>query len=48
VGELGAFKKIGRAETPERPPGERVADHREFVRPLPLVQLRSQASRCME
>jgi glutamate synthase (NADPH/NADH) small chain len=48
MGELGAFKKIGRAETLERPPGERVADHREFVRPLPLVQLRSQASRCME
>jgi glutamate synthase (NADPH) small chain len=48
MGELGAFKKIGRAEAPERTPGERVADHREFVRPLPLVQLRSQASRCME
>jgi glutamate synthase (NADPH/NADH) small chain len=48
VGELGAFKKIKRTETLERPPAERVADHREFVRPLPLVQLRGQAARCME
>jgi len=48
VGELGAFLKIARAETPERPPGERVGDHREFVRTLPLVQLREQGARCME
>jgi glutamate synthase (NADPH/NADH) small chain len=48
VGELGAFLKIRRAETPERPPQERVGDHREFVVPLPLVQLRSQGARCME
>jgi glutamate synthase (NADPH) small chain len=48
MGELGAFKKIKRTETLERSPAERVADHREFVRPLPLVQLRAQAARCME
>ena len=48
MGELGAFLKIGRAETPERPPGERVGDHREFVRMLPLVELREQGARCME
>jgi glutamate synthase (NADPH/NADH) small chain len=48
MGELGAFLKIARAETPERPPGERVGDHREFVRTLPLVQLREQGARCME
>ncbi|HVS84942.1 MAG TPA: glutamate synthase subunit beta, partial [Gaiellaceae bacterium] len=48
MGELGAFKKIGRAETPERPPAERVGDHREFVRVLPLVELREQGARCME
>jgi glutamate synthase (NADPH) small chain len=48
VGELGAFLKIQRAETPERPPGERVGDHREFVRTLPLVELRQQGARCME
>jgi glutamate synthase (NADPH) small chain len=48
VGELGAFKRLQRAETPERPPGERVRDHREFVRILPLVELREQGARCME
>ncbi|HEY2542201.1 MAG TPA: glutamate synthase subunit beta [Gaiellaceae bacterium] len=48
MGELGAFLKIARAETPERPPGERVGDHREFVRTLPLVELREQGARCME
>jgi glutamate synthase (NADPH) small chain len=48
MGELGAFLKISRAETPERPPGERVGDHREFVRMLPLVELREQGARCME
>ncbi|MBV8065163.1 MAG: FAD-dependent oxidoreductase, partial [Actinobacteria bacterium] len=48
MGELGAFLKIGRAETPERTPGERVGDHREFVRTLPLVELREQGARCME
>jgi glutamate synthase (NADPH) small chain len=48
MGELGAFLKITRAETPERPPAERVADHREFVRTLPLAQLRDQGARCME
>ena len=48
MGELGAFLKIQRAETPERPPAERVGDHREFVRTLPLVDLRQQGARCME
>lgn len=48
MGELGAFLKIARAETPERPPGERVGDHREFVRTLPMAELRSQGARCME
>ena len=48
MGELGAFMKIDRAETPERSPAERVGDHREFVRILPLVELREQGARCME
>ena len=48
MGELGAFKKIERAAAPERPPAERVRDHREFVRTLPLVELREQGARCME
>jgi len=48
MGELGAFMKIGRVAPPERPPAERVHDHREFVVPLPLVRLRAQGARCME
>ncbi|HEX5246778.1 MAG TPA: glutamate synthase subunit beta [Gaiellaceae bacterium] len=48
MGELGAFLKIARAETPERPPRERVGDHREFVRTLPIAELRGQGARCME
>ncbi len=48
MGQLGAFLKIPRAEPLERAPGERVQDVREFVRPLPLAELRSQGARCME
>ena len=48
MGELGAFLRIGRADTPERSPSERVGDHREFVKTLPLVELREQGARCME
>src|SRR5215471_4160609 len=48
MGELGAFKRLARADTPERAPGERLVDHREFVRPLPLAELRAQGARCME
>jgi glutamate synthase (NADPH/NADH) small chain len=48
MGEVGGFKKYTRAETPERSPHERVADHREFVRTLPLVELQQQGARCME
>ena len=48
MGEIGGFKKFARAETPERAPAERVGDHFEFVRTLPLVELREQGARCME
>ena len=48
MGELGAFLKIGRLEAPERDPQERVHDYREFVKTLPLVELRQQGARCME
>jgi glutamate synthase (NADPH/NADH) small chain len=48
MGKIGAFKKIGRLDQPERDPRERVGDYREFVGTLPLVQVREQASRCME
>jgi glutamate synthase (NADPH/NADH) small chain len=48
MGEVGGFKKYDRALAPERAPGERVGDHREFVRTLPLVELKQQGARCME
>jgi glutamate synthase (NADPH) small chain len=48
MGEVGGFKKFSRADPPERVPGERIGDHREFVRALPLLELRDQGARCME
>ena len=48
MGQLGGFLKIERAEPLERDPRERIKDVREFVRPLPLAELRSQGARCME
>ncbi|MSO94385.1 MAG: glutamate synthase subunit beta [Thermoleophilia bacterium] len=48
MGELGAFLRLDRAEPLERNPTERVNDVREFVRPLPLLELRNQGARCME
>ncbi|MGI8974976.1 MAG: glutamate synthase subunit beta [Gaiella sp.] len=48
MGKIGGFLEIDRAESLERDPRERVNDFREFVRPLPLVELRRQGARCME
>ena len=48
MGEIGGFKKFSRADPPERVPGERIRDHREFVRALPLLELRDQGARCMD
>jgi glutamate synthase (NADPH/NADH) small chain len=48
MGEIGGFKKFNRTDPPERVPGERIRDHREFVRALPLVELQDQGARCME
>jgi glutamate synthase (NADPH/NADH) small chain len=48
MGKIGAFLSLRRTEAPKRPPLERVGDVREFVGTLPLVDLRAQASRCME
>ncbi len=48
MGELGAFLKIDRKESLERDPKERVRDFREFVKPLPLIELKQQGARCME
>ncbi|MGZ8687875.1 MAG: FAD-dependent oxidoreductase, partial [Gaiellaceae bacterium] len=48
MGQLGGFLEIDRQEPLERDPRERVGDYREFVRPLPLVELQRQGARCME
>ena len=48
MGELRGFLKHDRRDAPERDPRERVGDYREFVRTLPLVELRDQGARCME
>ena len=48
MGKVGGFLKHAREESPERDPGERIGDHREFLRTLPLVELRTQGARCME
>jgi glutamate synthase (NADPH/NADH) small chain len=48
VGELGAFKRIERAPTPEREPLERAGDYREFLLTRPVPELQEQGARCME
>jgi glutamate synthase (NADPH/NADH) small chain len=48
MGEIGGFKKFARVDPLERAPAERVGDHHEFVRPLPLLELQQQGARCME
>src|SRR4029077_12648310 len=48
VGKIGGFLEIERVTPPERDPGERVGDYKEFVDSLPLPGLRDQGARCME
>ena len=48
MGELGAFLKLDRVESPERSPAERVHDYHEFVRTLTGEELAGQGARCME
>ena len=48
MGEVGGFKKFERRKASDRAPTERVGDHFEFVRALPLLELREQGARCME
>ncbi|HEY6017749.1 MAG TPA: glutamate synthase subunit beta, partial [Gaiellaceae bacterium] len=48
MGELRGFLRYDRQENPERDPGERVGDFREFVGTLPVSGLREQGARCME
>src|SRR2546427_10951320 len=48
MGELGGFLKYDPVASPERDPGARVGDYREFIGTLPLLELRAQGARCME
>jgi glutamate synthase (NADPH/NADH) small chain len=48
VGKLRGFLEFDRRSAPQRDPGERIGDYREFVGTLPLAELRDQAARCME
>jgi glutamate synthase (NADPH) small chain len=48
VGKIGGFLEIERVAPPERDPGERTGDYREFVEELPVQGLRDQGARCME
>ncbi len=48
MGKLRGFLEHERRPAPERDPGARVGDFREFVGTLPVVGIREQAARCME
>jgi len=48
MGKLGGFLEVERAGQPERDPGQRIGDYREFVHTLPVAGLREQGGRCME
>jgi len=48
MGKLGGFLEIDREDGPERAPGERVHDYREFMQTLPVGELEKQGARCME
>jgi glutamate synthase (NADPH) small chain len=48
MGEIGGFKKFERRKAADRAPDERIRDHHEFARALPLLELREQGARCME
>ena len=48
MGKLRGFMEHERRAAPERDPGARVGDFREFVGTLPVVDIREQAARCME
>jgi glutamate synthase (NADPH/NADH) small chain len=48
MGEVRGFLEIERWEQPERPAGERTADHADIHGRLPAGELRSQGARCMD
>ena len=48
MGELGGFLKIHRVDPRKRPVDERKGDFEEYLRLLPVEDLREQGARCME
>jgi glutamate synthase (NADPH) small chain len=48
MGKLGGFLKIERHGVPQRDPGERAHDYREFQLQRPVEELREQGARCMD
>jgi glutamate synthase (NADPH/NADH) small chain len=48
MGKIRGFLEFQRVAQPERAPGERIADYREFAGTLPIVGVQEQAARCME
>jgi glutamate synthase (NADPH/NADH) small chain len=48
MGKPTGFLEIDRHDRGYDPPAERLKHYREFVRPLPLADVRQQASRCMD
>jgi glutamate synthase (NADPH/NADH) small chain len=48
VGDPRGFLDVSRAHIPKRPVAERLRDYRHVYQPLPLGELRLQASRCMD
>ena len=48
MGDVRGFLEIERWEQPERPPGERTADHADIHSRLPAEELRRQGARCMD
>ena len=48
MGDQTGFLKVGRRSPPKRPVAERIRDYRHVYGPLPMDELRLQASRCMD
>ncbi|HEX8919767.1 MAG TPA: glutamate synthase subunit beta [Chloroflexota bacterium] len=48
MGDPSAFKRVPRVPSPKRPVSERIRDYRHVYHPLPLTEVRTEASRCMD
>jgi glutamate synthase (NADPH/NADH) small chain len=48
MGKVGGFVEFERRGIPQRDPGDRTGDYKEFLKLRPVGELREQASRCMD